>query len=60
MSVSQTEIEQHIKRHGVRQLTALDNTGLYFNSGNYSKKSKQIVLDQQAKAVKKAKERKYF
>lgn len=57
MSVSQSVVEQFNKEFGIKQLTALDNTGLYFNSNHYSKKSKQIVLDQQAKAVKKAKER---
>lgn len=46
MATSQSEIEQHIKQHGVKQLTAADNTGLYCNSNHYSKKTKRIVIAQ--------------
>lgn len=46
MATSQTEIEQHIKRHGLKQLTSADNTGLFCNSNHYSKKTKQIVIRQ--------------
>ncbi|MGB6825927.1 hypothetical protein [Psychrobacter sp.] len=46
MATSQSEIEQHIKRHGLKQLTAKDNTGLFCNSNHYSKKTKQIVIKQ--------------
>ncbi|MGM8938126.1 hypothetical protein ACS8E2_05470 [Psychrobacter glaciei] len=53
MSTSQSVIEQFNKEFGIKQLTAMDNTGLFCNSSNYSKKSKQLVLDQQAKAVRK-------
>ncbi|WLG12799.1 hypothetical protein Q6344_09285 [Psychrobacter cibarius] len=49
MSTSQSDVEQHIKRHGVRQLTAADNTGLYCKSNHYSKKTKQIVIKQTKK-----------
>lgn len=49
MATSQSEIEQHIKRHGLKQLTAADNTGLYCNSNHYSKKTKQIVIAQTSK-----------
>ena len=55
MLVTQSEVQQHIAKNGVKHLTALDNTGLYCNSNNYSKKIKKIVLAQQAKIVKKAK-----
>ena len=55
MLAIQSEVQQHIAKHGVKQLTALDNTGLYCNSNNYSKKIKKVVLAQQAKIVKKAK-----
>lgn len=54
MLSSQSEVEQHIKRHGIKQLTAMDNSGLFVNSNNYSKKTKQLVLDQQEKARRKA------
>ena len=49
MTTSQSEIEQHIKRHGLKQLTNQDNTGLYCNSNHYSKKTKQIVIKQTKK-----------
>ena len=49
MATSQSEVEQHIKQHGVKQLTAKDNTGLYCNSNHYSKKTKQIVIAQTSK-----------
>lgn len=49
MLSSQSEVEQHIKRHGAKQLTAADNTGLYCNSNHYSKKTKQIVIKQTKK-----------
>ena len=57
MLATQSDVQQHIAKHGAKQLTALDNTGLYCNSNsnNYSKKIKKIVLAQQAKIVKKAK-----
>ena len=55
MSVTQSVIEQFDKERGIKQLTAMDNTGLYCNSNHYSKKTKQIVLAQQAKSVRKAK-----
>lgn len=54
MSISQSDVEQHIKRHGVRQLTAADNTGLYCKSNHYSKKTKKIVIKQTAKWSSKA------
>lgn len=46
MATSQSEIEQHIKRHGLKQLTSQDNTGLFCNSNHYSKKTKKIVIKQ--------------
>lgn len=49
MATSQSEIEQHIKQHGIKQLTNQDNTGLYCNSNHYSKKTKQIVIRQTKK-----------
>ena len=49
MATSQSEIEQHVKRHGVKTLTAADNTGLYCNSNHYSKKTKRIVIAQTSK-----------
>ena len=55
MLVTQSAIEQFDKERGIKQLTAMDNTGLYCNSNHYSKKTKQIVLAQQAKSVRKAK-----
>lgn len=55
MAISESAIEQHIKEHGLKQLTALDNTGLYCNSNHYSKHTKIIILAQQKKVVKKAK-----
>ncbi|WP_198333666.1 hypothetical protein [Psychrobacter namhaensis] len=54
MATSQTEIEQHIKRHGLKQLTNQDNTGLYCNSNHYSKKTKRIVIAQTSKWASKA------
>ncbi len=51
--MSQTAIEQYIREHGARQLTAKDNTGLYCNSNHYSKKTKQIVIEQTKKWAKK-------
>lgn len=54
MSTSQSDVEQHIKRHGVTKLTAADNTGLYCKSNHYSKKTKQIVIKQTAKWSSKA------
>ena len=55
MLVTQSAIEQFDKERGIKQLTAMDNTGLYCNSNHYSKKTKRIVLAQQAKSVRKAK-----
>lgn len=55
MFSSQSEIKRFDKEHGIKQLTAMDNTGLYCNSNHYSKKTKQSLLAQQAKLVKKAK-----
>ena len=49
MLSSQSEVEQHIAKHGAKQLTVFDNTGLYCNSNHYSKKTKQIVIKQTAK-----------
>lgn len=54
MSISQSDVEQHIKRHGLKQLTSQDNTGLYCKSNHYSKKTKQIVMAQTAKWSSKA------
>ena len=54
MATSQSEIEQYIKQHGVKQLTAADNTGLYCNSNHYSKKTKQIVINQTSKWASKS------
>ena len=54
MPVSQSVIDQFNKEFGIKQLTPLDNTGLIVNSSNYSKRTKQIVPAQQAKAVKRA------
>lgn len=48
MLATQSDVEQHIKQYGAKQLTALDNTGLYCNSNHYSKKTKQIVMKQTA------------
>ena len=55
MFISQSAIEQFDKERGIKQLTAMDNTGLYCNSNHYSKKPKQSLLAQQAKSVRKAK-----
>ena len=55
MITSQSEIKRFDREHGIKQLTVMDNTGLYCNSNHYSKKTKQIVLAQQAKSVRKAK-----
>ncbi|KAA0915791.1 hypothetical protein FQ084_04460 [Psychrobacter sp. ANT_WB68] len=55
MSINESAIKWFDKNIGIKQLTALDNTGLYCNSNHYSKKTKQIVLAQQARAVRKAK-----
>jgi hypothetical protein len=55
MFSSQSEIKRFDKEHGIKQLTAMDNTGLYCNSNHYSKKTKQSLLAQQAKGVRKAK-----
>lgn len=55
MFISQSAIEQFDKERGIKQLTAMDNTGLYCNSNHYSKKTKQSLLAQQAKSVRKAK-----
>ncbi|MGP4715303.1 hypothetical protein ACTXGL_01510 [Psychrobacter sp. T6-6] len=49
MATSQSDVEQHIKQHGVKTLTAADNTGLFCNSNHYSKKTKQIVIKQTKK-----------
>ena len=54
MATSQSEIEQHIKEHGLKQLTSADNTGLFCNSNHYSKKTKQIVIAQTSKWASKA------
>lgn len=53
MAISELAIEQHIKEHGLRQLTNLDNTGLYCNSNHYSKKTKRLVIEQTSKWAKK-------
>ena len=53
MATSESAIEQHIKEHGLKRLTSLDNTGLYCNSNHYSKKTKQIVIEQTKKWTKK-------
>ena len=53
MAISESAIEQHIKEHGLKQLTNLDNTGLYCNSNHYSKKTKRIVIEQTSKWAKK-------
>ena len=58
MFTSQSAIKRFDSEHGIKQLTAMDNTGLYCNSNHYSKKTKQIVLAQQAKSVRKAKSKK--
>ena len=55
MSISQSAIKWFDREHGIKQLTAMDNTGLYCNSNHYSKKTKQSLLAQQAKSVRKAK-----
>lgn len=55
MSISESAIKRFDIEHGIKQLTAMDNTGLYCNRNHYSKKTKQIVLAQQAKGVRKAK-----
>ena len=55
MITSQSEIKRFDREHGIKRLTAMDNTGLYCNSNHYSKKTKQIVLAQQAKSVRTAK-----
>ncbi len=55
MSISQSAIKRFDREHGIKQLTAMDNTGLYCNSNHYSKKTKQSLLAQQAKSVRKAK-----
>ncbi|MFK3999830.1 hypothetical protein ACI2I3_00585 [Psychrobacter namhaensis] len=54
MATSESAIEQHIKEHGLKQLTNQDNTGLYCNSNHYSKKTKQIVIAQTSKWASKA------
>lgn len=53
MAISESAIEQHIKEHGIKQLTNLDNTGLYCNSNHYSKKTKRLVIEQTSKWAKK-------
>lgn len=58
MFTSESAIKRFDSEHGIKQLTAMDNTGLYCNSNHYSKKTKQIVLAQQAKGVRKAKSKK--
>ena len=55
MFISQSAIEQFDKERGIKQLTAMDNTGLYCNSNHYSKKTKHMLLAQQAKSARKAK-----
>lgn len=55
MSISESAIKRFDREYGIKQLTAMDNTGLYCNSNHYSKKTKQILLAQQAKSVRKAK-----
>ena len=52
MAISESAIEQYIKEHGLRQLTNLDNTGLYCNSNHYSKKTKRLVIEQTSKWAK--------
>ena len=53
MSVTQSAIEQFDKERGIKQLTNLDNTGLYCNSNHYSKKTKRLVIEQTSKWAKK-------
>ena len=53
MSVTQSAIEQFDKEHGIKQLTNLDNTGLYYNSNHYSKNTKRIVIAQTNKWARK-------
>lgn len=53
MATSESAIEQHIKEHGIKQLTNLDNTGLYCNSNHYSKKTKRLVIEQTSKWARK-------
>lgn len=55
MSISESAIRRFDKEHGIKQLTAMDNTGLYCHSNHYSKKTKQSLLAQQEKVVKKVK-----
>ncbi|WP_413520623.1 hypothetical protein [Psychrobacter glacincola] len=55
MAISESAIEQFDREFGIKQLTALDNTGLYCNSNHYSKHTKIIILAQQKKVIKKAK-----
>lgn len=57
MALSEQAVNEAIAKIGVKQLTAFDNTGLYCHSNHYSKKTKAILLAQQAKIVKKAKSR---
>ncbi len=52
MAISESAIEQHIKEHGIKQLTNLDNTGLYCNSNHYSKKTKRLVIEQTSRWAK--------
>ena len=54
MSVTQSAIEQFDKERGIKKLTNLDNTGLYCNSNHYSKKTRQIVIEQTKKWASKA------
>lgn len=53
MAISESAIEQHIKDHGIKQLTNLDNTGLHCNSNHYSKKTKRLVIEQTSKWARK-------
>ena len=53
MSVTQSAIEQFDKERGIKQLTNLDNTGLYCNSNHYSKKTKRVVIEQTSKWARK-------
>lgn len=53
MAISESAIEQFDREHGIKQLTNLDNTGLYCNSNHYSKKTKRLVIEQTSKWAKK-------
>lgn len=53
MATSESAIEQFDKEHGIKQLTNLDNTGLYCNSNHYSKKTKRLVIEQTSRWARK-------